>query len=179
MGKYKVSWLSIAALAAWMMPCQAWAMAPGTEENIADVMVWVVIVIVPMAALYLFWKIHVLPEVFAEKHHHPQKKAIQVLCLLSLLFGGLLWPIAWLWAFTKPVAYKSAYGTDKHDDFFLKPDGEHGNKPLDLAIVDDEIMLLKEKLDGLSHKRDLILQKQQESITPAQNTTQDEEKVNA
>lgn len=179
MGKYKLNLFSITALAAGMIPCQAWAMAPGTEENIADMMVWVVIVIVPIAVLYLFWKIHVLPEVFAEKNHHPQKKAIQVLCLLSLLFGGLLWPIAWLWAFTKPVAYKSAYGTDKHDDFFLKPDGEHGGKPLDLAIVDDEIMLLKEKLDGLSHKRELILQKQQESTGSTQNTIENEAQNNA
>lgn len=179
MGKYKLSLFFLSALAAGMMPGQAWAMAPGTEEKIADVMVWIVIVIIPMAALYLFWKIHVLPEVFAEKHHHPQKKAIQVLCLLSLLFGGLLWPIAWLWAFTKPVAYKSAYGTDKHDDFFLKPDGEHGSKPLDLAIVDDEIMLLKEKLDGLSHKRELILQKQQESTVVMPAVVQAEEQNNA
>jgi hypothetical protein len=134
-------------------------MAPGMEEQIADVMVWVVIVAVPLVAIYLFWKVHVLPEVFAEKNHHPQKQAIQVLCLLSLAFGGLLWPIAWLWAFTKPVSYKAAYGTDKHDDFFLAPDGSHGSKPLDLAIVDDEIMLLQEKLNGLTAKRDLIVSK--------------------
>jgi hypothetical protein len=43
---------------------------------------------------------------------HPQTKAIQCLCLLSLCFGGLLWPIAWLWAYTKPVLHKMAYGTD-------------------------------------------------------------------
>jgi len=43
---------------------------------------------------------------------HPQTRAIQCLCLLSLVFGGLLWPIAWLWAYSKPVFYKMAYGTD-------------------------------------------------------------------
>ena len=36
------------------------------------------------------------------------------------MFGGLLWPLAWLWAYTKPVLYQMAYGTDKvahgHDD---------------------------------------------------------------
>lgn len=150
-----------------ILPSSAWAMA-GMEEKIADVMVWVVVIVVPIAALYLFWKVHVLPEVIAEKNHHPQKGAIQVLCLLSLVFGGLLWPIAWLWAFTKPVTYKAAYGTDKHDDYFLKHNGEHGSKPLDLAIVDDEIMLLKEKMDGLSKKRELILAKQ--ASTPMSNT---------
>jgi hypothetical protein len=25
----------------------------------------------------------------------------------------MLWPIAWLWAYSKPVLYKMAYGTDK------------------------------------------------------------------
>ena len=66
--------------------------------------------------------VHVLPEKIAHKRHHPQLEAIKTLCLLSLVFGGLLWPIAWLWAYTKPVGYKLAYGTDKHPDYFK----EHG-----------------------------------------------------
>ena len=89
-----------------------------------------------------------------------------MLCLLSLVFGGLLWPIAWLWAFTKPVSYKAAYGTDKHDDFFLAADGAQGSKPLSLAVVEDEIMLLKEKLDGLTSKRALILGTQSAASAP-------------
>ncbi|WP_373975925.1 DUF3302 domain-containing protein [Chitinibacter sp. SCUT-21] len=153
--------LFLAALLSSILPAQAWAMKPGMEEKIADVMVWVVIVVVPLAAIYLFWKIHVLPEVIAEKKHHPQKHAIQVLCLLSLAFGGLLWPLAWLWAYLKPVNYKMAYGTDKHDDFFLDPNGHHAEKPLDLAIVDDELLLLKERLDSLNKQRELILSKQE------------------
>ena len=51
-----------------------------------------------------------MPEKIAHKRHHPQLEAIKTLCLLSLVFGGLLWPIAWLWAYTKPVGYKLAYG---------------------------------------------------------------------
>ena len=37
------------------------------------------------------------------------------------MFGGLLWPIAWLWAYTRPVGYKMAYGTDKHPDYYGDP----------------------------------------------------------
>jgi hypothetical protein len=44
------------------------------------------------------WIVHVLPEKIAHKRHHPRRDAIQTLCLLSLVFGGLLWPLAWLWA---------------------------------------------------------------------------------
>ena len=75
---------------------------------------WFVIVFVPIGVIVLFWMVHVLPEKIAYKRHHPQRDAIQVLCLLSLVFGDLSWPIAWLWAFVKPVTYKMAYGTGKH-----------------------------------------------------------------
>jgi hypothetical protein len=160
---------SLLALLIAMLPTSAWAMPAELAASVADVLVWVVILIVPIGAIYLFWKVHILPEIIAEKNHHPQKNAIQVLCLLSLFFGGLLWPIAWLWAFTKPVSYKMAYGTDKHDDYFLKPDGEHANKPMDLAVVEDEMLLLKEKMDGLNKKRELILSKQESNVIGAEN----------
>ncbi len=88
-------------------------------DTAADVLAWVVLVIVPIVGIAVFWLVHILPEKVAEKKRHPQAKAIQVLCLLSLVFGGLLWPLAWLWAYSKPVMYKMAYGTDVADE-------EHG-----------------------------------------------------
>ena len=94
----------------------------------ANVLAIVVIVLVPIIGIVVFWLVHVLPEKIAHKRHHPQTEAIQVLCLLSLVFGGMLWPIAWLWAFTKPVLHKMAYGTDKseayHDELAKKDDGK-------------------------------------------------------
>jgi len=86
-------------------------------DTVADVMAWVVLIVAPIAGIGAFLLVHILPEKIAEKKQHPQAKAIQVLCLLSLAFGGLLWPMAWLWAYSKPVMYKMAYGTDKvaHD----------------------------------------------------------------
>jgi len=91
-----------------------------TLDTMADVLSWVVLVVAPIVAIAVFWLVHILPEKIAEKRQHPQAKAIQTLCLLSLFFGGLLWPLAWLWAYSKPVLYKLAYGTDKvahgHDD---------------------------------------------------------------
>ena len=66
-----------------------------------------------VVGIAVFWMVHILPEKIAHDRHHPQKDAIQTLCILSLFFGGLLWPLAWLWAYSKPVVYKMAYGTDK------------------------------------------------------------------
>jgi hypothetical protein len=83
-----------------------------TLDAIANGIAWVVLIIAPIIGIAAFWLVHILPEKIAHKKKHPQTRAIQCLCLLSLCFGGLLWPIAWLWAYTKPVLHKMAYGTD-------------------------------------------------------------------
>lgn len=84
-------------------------------DSVADVMSWVALILGPVIAITVFLLVHIMPEKIAEKKNHPQAQAIKVLCLLSLAFGGLLWPLAWLWAYSKPVLYKMAYGTDKGD----------------------------------------------------------------
>ncbi|WP_343318141.1 DUF3302 domain-containing protein [Sphingobacterium multivorum] len=70
----------------------------GAEDTIADVASWLIIFILPIAGIFLFWKVHIYPEKIAEKKNHPQLSAIKSMCLLSLIFGGLLWPIALIWA---------------------------------------------------------------------------------
>jgi CBS domain containing-hemolysin-like protein len=89
-------------------------------DSAAHVLALVIIIAVPIGGIVLFWLVHILPEKFAHQRHHPQLAAIKTLCLLSLLFGGILWPLAWLWAFTKPVMHQMAYGRDKHDDYYDK-----------------------------------------------------------
>ena len=109
---------NLAALAAaTALPAHASFLSGEALDTFADVMALVVLIVVPVVVIVVFWLVHVLPERFAEKRHHPQTQAITVLCLLSLVFGGLLWPLAWLWAFTRPVGYKVAFGTDKHEDW--------------------------------------------------------------
>jgi CBS domain containing-hemolysin-like protein len=115
-------WLVLSLLGLLCQPASAHAslFQGETLDTVANVLAWVVLVVVPIVGITVFWLLHILPEKIAEKKQHPQAKAIQTLCLLSLVFGGLLWPLAWLWAYTKPVMYKMAYGTDKvahgHDD---------------------------------------------------------------
>jgi CBS domain containing-hemolysin-like protein len=106
---------ALAALAALLAstPAHASFLSGEVLDKAANVIALVVIFVVPIVLIAVFWMVHVLPEKIAHKRHHPQQEAIQVLCLLSLVFGGLLWPLAWLWAYSKPVMYKLAYGTDK------------------------------------------------------------------
>jgi CBS domain containing-hemolysin-like protein len=114
-------------------------------DTMADVLALVVLFIVPAGAIVLFWIVHVLPEKIAHKRHHPQTEAITTLCLLSLVFGGLLWPLAWIWAFTKPVAYRMAYGTDKHEDYY----DEMAEKQRDGTLVREEASHLREELEAM------------------------------
>jgi hypothetical protein len=93
---------------------------PEKIDKLADVIAWVAIIMAPIILIVVFWLVHILPEKIAHKKGHPQTKAIQCLCLLSLVFAGLLWPLAWLWAYSKPVFYKMAYGTDVDESFFPK-----------------------------------------------------------
>ena len=83
-----------------------------TLDTVANVIAWFAFIIVPPVLIVAFLAVHIIPEKVAEKRHHPQLGAIKCLCFLSLVFGGLLWPIAWLWAYSKPVFHKMAYGTD-------------------------------------------------------------------
>jgi hypothetical protein len=109
-------WVAAATLATPSV-ARASFLSPEMEDKVAWGIAIFVLFVVPVTLIVLFWMVHVLPEKIAHKRHHPQFEAIRTLCLLSLVFGGLLWPFAWIWAYTKPVVYKMAYGTDKapHD----------------------------------------------------------------
>jgi hypothetical protein len=130
------------ALLAGLYSATALASGGSMVDTAATVLAWFVIILVPIAGIYLFWKVHVLPEIVAEKRHHPQKDAIKVLCILSLIFGGMLWPLAWLWAYSKPVIYKLAYGTDKHEDY---KEPEAAGKP----TAKEELARMRADLDRL------------------------------
>jgi CBS domain containing-hemolysin-like protein len=116
-------------------------------DTAANVLSWVVLIVVPIVAIVAFWLVHILPEKIAEKRHHPQTAAIQTLCLLSLVFGGLLWPLAWLWAYSKPVLYKMAYGTDE------VVHGEETPKPVTAKDDAEELKQLRKRISELESKQ--------------------------
>ncbi|HZA35245.1 MAG TPA: DUF3302 domain-containing protein [Vicinamibacterales bacterium] len=144
---------------------QASFLSPELEDKLATFIALFVLFVVPVVLIALFWMVHVLPEKIAHKRHHPQFEAIRTLCLLSLVFGGLLWPFAWLWAYSKPVMYKMAYGTDKAPDA-----PEHGESAapaddslrvaslrdriarLEARVPPSELQVLRADLDALETK---------------------------
>lgn len=113
----------------------------------ADIIALIVLIIVPVIAIVVFWLLHILPEKIAEKREHPQKDTVKVLCLLSLVFGGMLWPLAWILAYTKPVLYKLAYGREKHDDYY-----RHLTQSdrAEAVILGEDISRLRTEIDALA-----------------------------
>jgi len=141
---------AVVAAASLALPRTAHAsfLPPAMMDTAAWYLAWFIIVAVPIGGIVVFWLVHVLPEKIAHKRHHPQRDAIHTLCLLSLLFGGLLWPIAWLWAFTKPVAYRIAYGTERHDDYYH----ELGAKAKAGELLEHDLAHLRDELDRMAAK---------------------------
>jgi hypothetical protein len=117
-------------------------------DTAADWIAIIVLIVAPVVVLVVFWIVHILPEKIAEKRHHPQKDAINTLCVLSLFFGGLLWPLAWIWAYTRPIGYRMAYGTDKHEDYFV----ERGAQAKQGELVAADIERLRRELDTMAER---------------------------
>ena len=117
-------------------------------DAVAMYAAWFVILVVPIVAVGLFLVVHVLPEKIAEHRHHPQQGAIKTLCFLSLVFGGMLWPLAWLWAYTRPVGYRMVYGTDKHEHYFVEMGEKAARGELDAL----ELEHLRDELAEMSSR---------------------------
>jgi hypothetical protein len=94
---------------------------PDLVDGFANIVSWVILIFMPIGVIAAFWYVHILPDTIAKRREHPQRDAIHALCILSLFVGGLLWPFAYLWAYTRPTMYKIAYGTDK----YMPIDKEH------------------------------------------------------
>lgn len=121
---WRIAGAVVLLLVALPQEAHASFLSPELEDKLANFLAIFILFIVPIVLIALFWMVHILPEQIAHKRNHPQFEAIRTLCLLSLVFGGLLWPLAWIWAYSKPVMHKLAYGTDKlhEDEHELEPE---------------------------------------------------------
>src|SRR4051812_4515700 len=140
--------LACTFLALAAAPARASFLSGEALDTMADVLALVVLFLVPAVVIVLFWMVHVLPEKIAHRRHHPQRDGITTLCLLSLVFGGLLWPLAWLWAYTKPVGYRMAYGTDKHEEYYDEMAEKHSKG----GLLHEEMRHLREDLETMERR---------------------------
>ena len=157
--------LAVLLLLACPERANASLLSPELEDKLASFIAVFVLLVVPAVLIVLFWLVHILPEKIAHQRQHPQFEAIRTLCLLSLVFGGLLWPLAWIWAYSKPVLYKMAYGTDRthteegsahvsHEAVAVVPAGTLRERlaRLEGRVPASELTTLRADLDALEAK---------------------------
>jgi hypothetical protein len=69
-----------------------------------DIMAFAVFGVLLVAAVVIIVTLGSLPGQIATKRGHPQAAAVAVAGWLGLATGGVLWPLALIWAFLRPAA---------------------------------------------------------------------------
>lgn len=72
---------------------------------------FVILIALAMAGLWIFVTLGSLPGKKATERNHPQAEAINILGWLGLLFGGVGWMVALVWAHMKPMFPPATAGT--------------------------------------------------------------------
>jgi Protein of unknown function (DUF3302) len=75
--------------------------------GVFDAIAFFVIAVLIFVAVIIVVNWGQLPGQLARKWGHPQASAINAMSWIGIATGGLLWPIAFIWAFTSPFGTKS------------------------------------------------------------------------
>jgi hypothetical protein len=73
-----------------------------------DAFAFVVFAVLIFVGVIIVVNLGKLPGQLAHKWNHPQAGAINAMSWIGIATGGLLWPVAFIWAFTTPFGVKSA-----------------------------------------------------------------------
>ena len=102
--------------------------------DILDVFTFIVIAVLLVVAMFCFMKLGELPGKIASKRSHPQADAITICGWLGVLTLGLLWPIAIIWAYTRPA--------------------DSGDKRNDIDLLSERMNVLEEQLQDLNKDKE-------------------------
>lgn len=83
-----------------------------TGVGLLDVFAFIVFAVLIFVGVIIVVGLGKLPGQLAHKWSHPQASAINAMSWIGIATGGLLWPIAFIWAFTTPVGVKLAIKDD-------------------------------------------------------------------
>src|SRR5271168_3400337 len=77
-----------------------------------DAFAFVVFAVLIFVGVVIVVSLGKLPGQLAHKWNHPQAAAINAMSWIGIATGGLLWPIAFIWAFTTPFGARLAPVSD-------------------------------------------------------------------
>jgi len=102
--------------------------------DILDVFTFIVLAVLLAVAMFCFMKLGELPGKIASRRSHPQADAITICGWLGVLTLGLLWPIAIIWAYTRPA--------------------DSGDKRNDIDLLSERMNVLEEQLQDLNKDKE-------------------------
>jgi ABC-type Mn2+/Zn2+ transport system permease subunit len=76
--------------------------------GVLDAFAFVVFAVLIFVGVIIVVSLGKLPGQLARKWDHPQASAINAMSWIGIATGGLLWPIAFIWAFTNQFGAKPA-----------------------------------------------------------------------
>ena len=76
--------------------------------GVLDAFAFVVFAVLTFVGVIIVVSLGKLPGQLAQKWEHPQAAAINAMSWIGIATGGLLWPIAFIWAFMSPLGAKPA-----------------------------------------------------------------------
>jgi hypothetical protein len=88
-----------------------------------DAFAFVVFAVLIFVGVIIIVSVGKLPGQLAHKWGHPQAAAINAMSWIGIATAGLLWPIAFIWAFTTPFGAKSARD-DRHSPGAVEADAD-------------------------------------------------------
>ena len=113
-----------------------------------DIIAFVVFAVLLAAAVIIVVVLGSLPGRIARSRGHPQAAAINVCSWLGLATLGLLWPIAFIWAFSKPLFAQSVSPRAEPD----KPPDQNGDR---LAQMQSRVDKLEAALRKLRDEKEV------------------------
>lgn len=91
-----------------------------------DAFAFVVFAVLIFVGVVIVVNLGKLPGELAHKWQHPQAGAIDAMSWIGIATGGILWPIAFIWAFTTPFGARPA---PISDDRVLRSAAEPAPRP--------------------------------------------------
>jgi hypothetical protein len=83
--------------------------------GILDAFAFIVFAVLILVGVIIVVSLGKLPGQLARKWGHPQAPAISALSWIGIATGGVLWPIAFVWAFVRPIVGKSPLAADHEE----------------------------------------------------------------
>jgi hypothetical protein len=94
-----------------------------------DIVAFAVFALLISAGIIIVVNVGKLPGQLAHKWGHPQAAAIGAMGWIGIATGGLLWPVALIWAFTTPFGARSPVEDDR------QPRGREAYAPTDVTAL--------------------------------------------